>query len=333
MSTEIATQETQVVAQPQATSLLDAISRAASDPSMDMEKMERLFAMHERMVKTQVEAAFNADMALAQSEITTVVKNKKNEFLGTTYADLSAIIEAIAPVITKFGFSISFNSTQTQQPGCLSISATLSHKAGHSRAYELTVPIDAAGSGGRVNKTPVQAVGSTNSYARRYLICMIWNISTSDDNDGNRAKGTSATTGIAEVLNADQRKKVQEVASKMHAHLKSDSAADAVRLGEGQGFDADEQIFLWTFFDSKQRALMKKVSASLKQAAPSQPDLITDAQKKRIEARIVEAGITRDSAKQYCVATFGKEHFADLTKSEYQTLDEALDTMALASQA
>jgi hypothetical protein len=37
--------------------------------------------------------------------------------------------------------------------------------------------------------------------------------------------------------------------------------------------------------------------------------------------------------KQYCAVTFGKEHFADLTKSEYQTLDEALDTMQLASQA
>jgi hypothetical protein len=46
-------------------------------------------------------------------------------------------------------------------------------------------------------------------------------------------------------------------------------------------------------------------------------DIITDAQKKRLEARIGEVGVTRDSIKQYCSVTFGKEHFADLTKGEY----------------
>jgi hypothetical protein len=39
-----------------------------------------------------------------------------------------------------------------------------------------------------VNKTQVHALGSTSSYARRYLVCMIFNVTTEDDNDGNRRK-------------------------------------------------------------------------------------------------------------------------------------------------
>jgi hypothetical protein len=37
------------------TSLLEVISRAASDPTVDIEKMERLMAMHERITARDAE--------------------------------------------------------------------------------------------------------------------------------------------------------------------------------------------------------------------------------------------------------------------------------------
>jgi predicted nucleotidyltransferase len=35
--------------------------------------------------------------------------------------------------------------------------------------------------------TKIHAKASSTSYARRYLMCMIWNIATHDDDDGQRA--------------------------------------------------------------------------------------------------------------------------------------------------
>jgi hypothetical protein len=128
--------------------------------------------------------------------------------------------------------------------------------------------------------------------------------------------------------------------------LNSGSVADAAAEIDNSSLEADEKTFLWGMMDSKQRKSLKDEfkrqrdeltakaqSDAIAKTKVDTQDLITDAQKKRLEARIGEVGVTRDSVKQYCFATFSKEHFADLTKDEYQTLDEALETMALASQA
>jgi hypothetical protein len=50
-------------------SLLQIISRAASDQSVDIDKMERLMAMHERLVARDAEQAFNAALTAAQTEM------------------------------------------------------------------------------------------------------------------------------------------------------------------------------------------------------------------------------------------------------------------------
>lgn len=68
------------------------------------------------------------------------------------------------------------------------------------------------------------------------------------------------------------------------------------------------------------------------ETAPT-PDLISEAQKKRLEARINEVGADREEVKAYCLKAFGKEHFADLTKADYDALDAILDRKAEANPA
>lgn len=171
-----------------ATMLLQAITRAASDPSMDMDKMERLFVMHEKMVKAEAETAFNTALARAQSQMGPVVHNAANTQTNSKYAKLAAINKVITPIYTAEGFSISFNTADALQPGYLRTIAILSHSQGHSREYHLDMPPDEMGAKGTVNKTKVHATGSTSSYARRYLVCMIFNVTTEDDTDGNSVK-------------------------------------------------------------------------------------------------------------------------------------------------
>jgi hypothetical protein len=191
MSTELAVnQETQVATVPQAGGLLGAISRAASDPAMDMDKVERLFAMQQALQKQQAETAFNGALARAQSHIVPVAHNAKNDQTNSKYAKLAAINKAITPIYTAEGFSVSFDTADSPKDGYLRTVATLSHAEGHSRQYHLDMPPDEMGAKGTVNKTKVHATGSTSSYARRYLVCMIFNVTTEDDADGNgRAKG------------------------------------------------------------------------------------------------------------------------------------------------
>lgn len=168
--------------------LLQAIAVAASNPAMDMDRAERLFKMHQELVAKQAEADWNAAMARAQAKIQPIANNKSNSHTSSRYADLAAINAVIVPLYASEGLSISFNSGPCETQGWYRTIAKVSHSAGHTREYHLDLPLDDAGAKGGINKTGVQAMGSTSSYARRYLERMIFNLSTGDDNDGNKSK-------------------------------------------------------------------------------------------------------------------------------------------------
>lgn len=65
----------------------------------------------------------------------------------------------------------------------------------------------------------------------------------------------------------------------------------------------------------------------------SAPDLISEAQKKRLEARIGELKLDREAIKALCKERLGKEHFAELTKDEYADLDALIDKKAEKAKA
>jgi hypothetical protein len=101
--TEVIEQKSAVVPHSNATSLLQAITSAASNPQTDIEKMERLFAMHQKMVAQEAEAAFNGAMARAQANIVPVANNAANSQTNSRYAKLAAINKAITPIYTSEG--------------------------------------------------------------------------------------------------------------------------------------------------------------------------------------------------------------------------------------
>ena len=67
------------------------------------------------------------------------------------------------------------------------------HESGFAEVHDFNIPIDAAGSQGKVNKTHTQAYGSTFTYGRRYATCGVFNIATKDDADGNKVMDTGDT--------------------------------------------------------------------------------------------------------------------------------------------
>lgn len=166
--------------------MIQMIQRAAADPAVDVDKMERLMQMHERFVDRQASAAFNAAMVRAQRRIKPVVKKAFNAQTSSTYAKLEDIDKQISPEYTAEGFSLSFGTDDSPLAAHIRIICDVMHEDGHTKRYMMDLPLDSAGIAGKTNKTGVHAHGSTHSYARRYLTMDIFNVVTvNEDNDGN----------------------------------------------------------------------------------------------------------------------------------------------------
>lgn len=174
------------VIQSESAQLIDLIGRLASDPNSDIDKMERLMAMRERVLDREAKQAFNAAFSAAKSEMPQVVRNAKNDQTNSMYATEDAIDLAITPIITKHGFAMSFSSGSSPREGHEHIICILSHENGYERTYEAQIPVAGVGLKGIRNMTHTHAYGSTKTYARRYMKFDIWDIATTDD-DGQAA--------------------------------------------------------------------------------------------------------------------------------------------------
>jgi hypothetical protein len=196
--------------------LIQAIERAVLNPQIDVEKMERLFALQERMMARQAETAYNASMSAAQAEIPTIRGTRKNTQTNSFYADLVDVCDTATPIITKHGFSLSFGQADCPTQGELRVTCRCSHAGGHSRDYYADLPIDMTGIKGAPNKTPIQGKGSTFSYAQRYLTKLIFNLRIEgEDNDGN----TRVAQTITEKEATDLKAKAEEVGADQTAFL------------------------------------------------------------------------------------------------------------------
>lgn len=179
---------TEVATQPatEADAFLSMIERAARDPAVDINKMERLFEMADRVRRRESEVAFNSAMSSAQEALVPIIKNRPNSQTKSKYADITALAEQAMPTIYSHGFGLTFSEFQSDKPDHVGIACIIRHRAGHSERHEFHIPTDGAGLKGNANKTATHAYGSTTTYGRRYATCCVFNIATKDD-DGNAA--------------------------------------------------------------------------------------------------------------------------------------------------
>ncbi len=182
-----------------AASILQVIASAARDPSVDIEKMERLMAMHERMTARSAEAAFNDAMSLAQAEMTPISRDAVNPQTKSRYASYAQLDAALRPIYTKHGFSISFNSGTDAPAGHLRLLALVG-RGGYTRTYMLDMPSDGKGAKGGDVMTKTHATGAASTYGQRYLLKLIFNVAVGElDNDGN---GMTREQWLASWLNS-----------------------------------------------------------------------------------------------------------------------------------
>lgn len=175
--------------------MLAVLTRAASDPACDVDKMERLGAMYERMESKRVEAEFNNAMSEAQTKMRPVSADAPNPQTRSNYASYGQLDKKLRPLYTASGFALSFDTGNDAPEGCVRVLCYVTHNGGHSRTYHIDMPADGKGAKGGDVMTKTHAMGAGMSYGMRYLLKMIFNVAVGeDDDDGNTASGYDATS-------------------------------------------------------------------------------------------------------------------------------------------
>lgn len=173
---------------PIAGSLLNFVASAMADPAINVDKLQMLLSMQREIVADDARLQFNRAMSAAQGEMDPVVRDATNDQTKSKWARLETIDALIRPIYTRHGFCLEFNSEAIEGPN-ERIVCEVSHTAGHTKRRQLEAAPDTIGPQGKPNKTPLHGLGSTVSYLRRYLTCMIFNVVlANDDNDGNRQR-------------------------------------------------------------------------------------------------------------------------------------------------
>lgn len=171
--------------------------RLALDPNVDVDKLERLIQMQERIMRHDAKAAFDGAFAKMQHEIPVIDEKGRIEVKGalrSTYAVLEDIHDAIKPVTARHGFAIRHRTEwPADKPGIIRIVGILSHEQGHSEETVFEAPMDRSD-----YRTDIQSMGSTVSYGRRYTTLDLLNISTRKaDNDGQKRQPQGEATAPA----------------------------------------------------------------------------------------------------------------------------------------
>ena len=171
----------------QQTDFFAAIERLAINPDVDVAKIKQILDMQEQVLDRNAKQAFNAAMMRAQNRIELVVANKTNDQTHSDYANLKAILLKAKPVYTSEGFSLMFYEGETLKENHKRVCVDIMHEQGHTEKRYGDFTIQTTGIAGKAMMTQIHGEGSAFSYGRRYLTCMIFNIPTGDDDDGQSA--------------------------------------------------------------------------------------------------------------------------------------------------
>jgi ERF superfamily len=218
-----------------ASSVLALINSLALDPRADLEKLDPIIALYERLKAKEAELQYNAAKARILKKLVgiKIVKDKpalydieggrsqSGTYQGFKYAPLEEIHKHLRPLLAEEEMDLSYSDEPLQSGGIL-IRGRLKHlPSGHYEDSFMPAPLDTTG-----NKSEVQAVGSTNSFLRRYITCNIFNIVVvGDDDDGNG--GTIDEAQTKTILDLIKRAKV---GPKFLKYMKAQSVSEAGSL-------------------------------------------------------------------------------------------------------
>lgn len=211
------------------------IERMVFDPGADAGKLERMIVMYERLKVKEAELAYNGAKGRILKKLADIriVKNRpvlsetdegsvqKSRCEAFKYAPLEEIDKYLRPLLAEEKMDLSY-SDEPQAGGGILVRGRLKHlPSGYYEDSFMPAPPDTSG-----GKSDVQAVGSTNSFLRRYIACNIFNIVVvGDDDDG--AGGTIDAAQTKTILDLIKKTKA---GPKFLKYMKAQSIKEAGSL-------------------------------------------------------------------------------------------------------
>ncbi|CDO48082.1 ERF family protein [Bartonella tribocorum] len=158
---------------------MELILERALENDVNLDRLKSLLELREKEIERQERQNFVRDLSAMQTEYKNIEQNALNTHTKSTYTTLDKYIDAIKEPLAKHHFAL-FSRIKEQSSNDITVEMTLKHISGNEISTQGKFPVDATGS-----KNNVQAVGSTISYARRYLLGMLLNVARKeDDTDG-----------------------------------------------------------------------------------------------------------------------------------------------------
>lgn len=175
----------QIVPNDERAAILSIVARAASDPNVDIDKLERLMLMQERAIARQSAVEYSAALSDLQAELPSIGErgDANGRYKFALWEDINTQIK---PFLQKHGFSLSFRTDTSKD---ITVTGVLSHRNGHSEQTSITLPSDGSG-----NKNAVQAVASSVSYGKRYTASALLNLTSHGEDDDAYMAATNFVT-------------------------------------------------------------------------------------------------------------------------------------------
>ncbi|WP_455480180.1 ERF family protein [Bartonella sp. B23] len=181
------------------THALNKILDKALANDVDLDRLERLLALRDKEIERHNYENFVSDLSAMQIEYQNISKNTKNTHTNSTCATLDQYIDAVKDTLSKYRFAL-FSHIKDQTHDHIIIEMTLTHPSGNKISTHGRFPIDVKGC-----KSNIQSIGSTITYARRYLLGMLLNVaSAEEDTDGN-------PTEISKLASSERLKEINRL--------------------------------------------------------------------------------------------------------------------------
>jgi hypothetical protein len=145
------------LAQPSAPAGLPALfERAAAASNFDVDALTKLMALKREIEADEARRRFDREFAALQAEIGRVTANAYDPQKRRSYADLNALVDAVAPLAAVRGFTITYDTEPSAVPGCVKVTMKIALD-GAANKTSVDVPLDGAGTRGGANMSLPQA--------------------------------------------------------------------------------------------------------------------------------------------------------------------------------
>ncbi|WP_273760459.1 ERF family protein [Bartonella sp. ML70XJBT.G] len=181
---------------------------------IDMDRLECLIALREKERERQSGQNFDHDLSAIQMEYQEIQKNATNTHTNSQYTTLDQYIDTAKDILSKYHFTLFF-CIKEQSADSVIIEMTLKHSSGKNISIEGRFSLDVKG-----RKLDILSVGSTITYAQRYLLSMLLNVASKEDvsqqndTDGNKPIKKASPRQINEIrtlIEQTQSQKAKEL--------------------------------------------------------------------------------------------------------------------------